>query len=183
MTLLKMQTSPRRSQLARLSRNVDENVKAAATLCHHRPGETYWGKKCHKKDSHWIFKVSNLMFPSVAWSRRAVRKPSSRSYQSIHGHKKSSHTMGASAVGGIKRENGKLYPVLIKPSGQNTSSHGCFFLWQVFWHFLARLLPTLVDTILLHIKSKLQGSYKIYDGTKRCAADIIILKYFTFFSV
>ena len=102
MTLLKMQTSPpghssprRTGMFASECQSCRWDIVAPTST---RLQETYWRKKCHKKDSHWIFKVSNMMFPSVAQSRWAIRKPSSRSYQSIHEHKKSSHTMDLPAL-------------------------------------------------------------------------------------
>ena len=95
MTLLKMQTSTTGRSLHWTGMSLwkcQSCRRDCVTITATRETQNYWGKKCHKKDSYWIFQVSSLMFPSVAWSRHPIRKASSRSYQSIHEHKKSSHT-------------------------------------------------------------------------------------------
>ena len=132
MTLLKMQTSTTGRSLGWTGMSLwkcQSCRRDCVTFTATTEQRNYWGKKCHKKDSYWIFQVSSLMFPSVAWSRHPIRKASSRSYQSIHEHKKSSHT----THNGCWRYKKRKWVALPRPDKDIRPNHS----GQFFDRFLA----------------------------------------------
>ena len=144
--------------------------------------ETYWHKKCHKKDSHWIFKVSNMMFPSVAQSRWAIRKPSSRSYQSIHEHKNLLTQWSCPRCWRYKKRKWVASPCLDKAIRPRHSQAVFFVFFLTGFLTFSSFSPAKPSGHnFVRRESELQGSCKIY--SEPCSSDIIILKYFTFFCI